>query len=115
MDKYKILKKGNVLIKNKWFRECHKLGNHPFIVISEKTKYCTVEYDYMGFNEKYDKKLEHSKEFTDSCIAIFKKHANKKAYYSISTHIIMMHDIKISKSEELATELFDYIKGYIDE
>lgn len=118
MDKYKIVKYGDIESINKWYHECEKAPDHPYILVITGRKYARVEFDYISMDGKYDDWLFKGTYGGDILkrkhIDTFKKYACKKSHYNLSASLVTYENILIENAEALAAELYDNVKTVID-
>ena len=118
MDKYKIVKYRDTPSINKWFHECRRVPDHPYVLVITGRKYARVEFDYISMDRKYDDWLFKGPYggniLSQKHIDTFKKYACKKSHYNLSASLVTYENILIENARALATELYDNVKTVID-
>lgn len=109
MHKFCKAKPNDSATINSWFSYC-KLEKIPFVVIKYRSKLANIEWDYISFPKEFDRILkEKDKDIVDGLIEIFKKYANKKSKYTVSSLTCFFYDMPIEHAEIVAKEIYDFI------
>lgn len=86
----------------------------PYIVVSRRTKYADVSFDYITFPQEYDDHLKkNSKLIIEKAKQIFNKYAGKQPTRLGTERLIFFDNLPIEHSEQAANELFDLVKSAI--
>lgn len=114
MKKFEIGKHGETPKFNAWFSYCSK-EQIPYITIKNRTRYSTIEWDYINLNPELDKVfVENGEENKKQFLEIFRKYANDKSKYTMSNLILFVEKIPVENSKQFAEELFDLIYNEIN-
>lgn len=109
MKKFEISKTSERQKINQWFTHCSK-EQIPYVVIKKKTKYASIEWDYINFNSKFDKVFVANAEKNQQMFTeIFKKYGNSKSEYTISNLTFFVKNIAIENSQAFAEEIFEVV------
>lgn len=114
MKKFEIGKHGETPKFNAWFSQCSK-EQVPYVIVKNKTKYSTIEWDYINFNPGMDKLFVENGEYNKSLfLEIFRKYANDKSEYTMSSLTLFVQKIPIENSKLFAEELYDLLNGQVN-
>lgn len=95
--------------ENLWFEKCQR-EKTPFITIKTRTKLADVHWDYITYPTEVDLHLQANEEdITQRAIEIFKKHANKRSEYQVSSGLVYFNDLETQKARLAAAELYDLV------
>ena len=115
MKKFEIGKTADMPKFNAWFNFCSN-EQIPYIIVKNKIKYSTIEWDHINLNPELDKKFaENSEEHRKELLSIFDKFADSKSKYTISNLTFIVDGIPIKHSSQFAEELFDALIKRIDD
>lgn len=113
MKKFEIGKHGETSKFNIWFNLCSK-QQIPYITIKNRTKYSSIEWDYINLNPELDKIfIDNSEDNRKDFLTIFKKFANNKSEYTLSNLTFLAEKIPVENAEKFAEELFDITHNQI--
>jgi len=100
--------------ERKWFKHCEQ-EKIPYVIVSMRTKYADISFDYISLPKEYDAFLtNHAETIWKEAHAIFKKYAVKKSKFGGGGLLIInFENIPIDNAEFAANELFDLINLYL--
>lgn len=111
MKKYEVAKSNDFQKINNWFDYCSN-NQIPYVIVKIKTKYATIEWDYINLNPIFDKIFVSNGDNNKQLfLEIFNKYANNKSEYTISNLTLFVKNITIENSTLFAEEVFDVIKN----
>ena len=114
MKKFEVTKPSDIRKINEWFDYCSK-QQIPYIIVKPKTKYSSIEWDYINLKPENDKVLDlHGEKNKELFIEIFKKYADKKSEYLMSNVTLFVKNIPNENSRQFAEEIFDVIHREIN-
>ena len=115
MKKFEIGKSGETEKFNAWFNYCSR-EQIPYITIKKKTKYATIEWDYINLEPAFDKIfITDSEKHRTQLIELFKKYANKQSEYMMSNLTFFVQKIYVEDSEKFAEELYNLINNQLQQ
>lgn len=107
---YCEIKAGETAAANKWYRHCEK-EHLPYIVVTRRKKYSSVNWDYISLPKSADAKLEGSaKIMSKQLLEAFHRHANKKSRFTFSAQIGKFDNILPAAARTAAKEVSDVFK-----
>lgn len=113
MKKFEIGKSTDRKKFNLWYTNCYK-KQIPYIIIIQKMKFSSIEWDYITYKPEVDNKLiSSSLEFKEEFFRIFKKYANTKSNYEFSSSVIYVNNISVENAKKFAEELYDVINTIV--
>jgi len=109
MKKFEIVKWNENQKINEWYRYC-KEQQIPYIIVKKRTRYASVEWDYINLDKSCDKILVDNAEKTRNLfLEIFRKYANRKSNYVMNSVIFTANNILIEDCSKLADEIYDVV------
>lgn len=95
---------------NDWFRVCKK-HNIPCVYIEQKTKYTSVNWDYISVDESHDPSKFTNKEI----LSLVKTYGNPKTKYEFGVFTGNIERLEKNKAEIIASNIFCILHSLIDE
>ena len=94
---------------NLWFHYCID-KQLPYVIVKNKTKYSSVEWDFITFDEPLREMFSsRNDDYTKKVIDIFKKYCCNKSNYTVSCHLFFFKMIPKENAEKFAEEIFDLL------
>jgi len=99
---------------NAWFYHCRKTGT-PYIVVTARTKYAEIEWDYIALCTAVDEKLKtHREELVARQGDLYDKYATPgKSGARLGSGLSSFHHFEIENAKRLAADLHDLIAEII--
>lgn len=98
---------------NDWFAHC-RVKKIPYITIENRTKFATVEWDYISLPTELDELIRNNQQqLLEGFRAIYLKYANVKSEGRLNSHVPRFINIEVGKAEELASELYDFVSNVL--
>lgn len=109
MKKFEIGKFGDIEKFDEWFDYCQK-QQIPYIIIKNKTKYSSVEWDYISYNPTADSTLDLKGDSNQERFEqVYYRYCNPKSECRISNKVVFAKNISKEVSQKFAEEIFDII------
>ncbi len=109
MQKFETGKEKDFERFNSWFDYCEE-KQIPYIIVKNKTKYSSIEWDYISFNKQLREIFSINEEdYRKTIIEIFKNYCGSKSNYTISYTIFLFKNIPKENAEKFAEEIFDFL------
>lgn len=100
-------------LQNQWFSTCKKF-NIPHVYITTKTKYASVDWDYISVDEHHNPD-KFTSEGSEKILSLFHKYKNAKSKYYFSVFVGSIEGLEEAQARKLASEIFDLLHSLIDE
>lgn len=98
---------------NKWFRHCEK-ERQPYVVVTHRRKYSTVNWDYISLPKAADSKLDASAEILLTRLQeVFHRHAGKKSKFNFSARVGGFDNMPPVAARAAAREVFGVLKAVL--
>jgi hypothetical protein len=115
-EKYVLIdaKTSDVDSRNDWYRHC-QTNVFPYITITEKAEYATVEWDHINLPMGLDDKIsENRARLMEGFESIYHKYANLRSEKQLHFNGPRFIDIEVANSKLLASDLYDFVAGVLD-
>ena len=107
------IKAGEIKAANKWYQHCES-KRLPYIIVTHRKKYSSVNWDYISLPKSEDPKLEAAaRVMSERLLEVFHRHANKKSRFTFSAQIGKFENMLPADARVAAKEVSGVFKNVL--
>ncbi len=101
------------LRQNQWFKHCRQ-KNIPYVVVTLKTKFADVLWDYISYSAGSDQIFSQSEAYLKvEFYKIYCKYGKENSAFDISCAKVNFSDFLIEDAKAAASDIFDLVNDLI--